>query len=392
MRFDAVVVGGGSTGSAIAYYLVSRGFGKVALVEKLRIGWGQTGRSTGVVRLHYSTLEITKMALESWKVLKDMEKIVGGPSMFNPVGFIIMVGPEDLEGLKKNIEMQRRVGVNTKIFSPEEVKELLPHVNLEGCAAAAYEPESGYADPVVTAQSFASAAARHGCRTFEKCEVKSVIAAGNRVERIQTNVEFFEADVFVNATGVWCNSFFDMLGIQLPIDIMKEEIVVWKRPEQIRGLHPVIGDLPNNYYMRPFGDSQTYMGSINPDMTKPSKYASTFDLDEKVGLDTAARYGEAVSRRFPVFSEAGFAGGWIGLYDVTPDWLPVVGFSQQYDNLFNAVGMSGHGFKLAPAIGVLATDIILGHKQPLIDPNFLNEKRFAEKRLAEKTYRYGVIS
>ncbi|MDW8084099.1 MAG: FAD-binding oxidoreductase [Candidatus Caldarchaeum sp.] len=392
MRFDVVVVGGGSTGSSIAYYLADRGAGRVALLEKDRIGWGQTGRSTAVVRLHYSTAEITKMALESWKILKDMEKIVGGPSGFSPVGFLMIVGPEDFEGLRKNVEMQREVGVKTTILQPEEVKQTIPQVDISGVAAAAYEPDSGYADPVTTAQTFASAAVREGAKLFEKCEVKSVRTLGGRVERLETSAGFFEADVVVNATGVWCNSFLDMVAVDLPVSIMKEEIVVWKRPQSFRGLHPVVGDLPNNYYMRPFGDSMTYMGSINPDMSRHEKYATAFDLNEKVGIDTATRYGESVSNRFPVFAEAEFAGGWIGLYDVTPDWLPIVGFSEKFENLFNAVGMSGHGFKLAPAIGMLTADIILRKKQPLIDPEFLHEKRFREGRHAAKTYRYGVIS
>lgn len=392
MHFEFVVVGGGSTGSSIAYYLSRSGGGRVALLERERVGWGQTGRSTAVVRLHYSTPEITKMALESWKVLKDMDKVVGGPSGFKPVGFLMLVGPEDFEGLKKNVAMQRSIGVNTQVLSPQQLKEIIPEVVIDGLAAAAYEPESGYADPVTTAQTFAYAAERNGAKLFENCSVQSLRTDGKVIERIETTSGVFEADFVVNATGVWCNSFFDMLNIEFPVQVMKEEIVVWRRPENFRGLHPVVGDLPNNYYMRPLGDIQTYMGSINPDMSRAEKHAAAFNLDEKVGIETAERYGEAVARRFPVFGHAGFAGGWVGLYDVTPDWLPVVGFSENYENLFNAVGMSGHGFKLAPAIGMLAADIMLGRKQTLIPPEFLHEKRFREKRLAEKTYRYGVIS
>ncbi|MCS6783961.1 MAG: FAD-binding oxidoreductase [Candidatus Caldarchaeum sp.] len=392
MRFDVVVVGGGSTGTSIAYYLSANGAGRVALLERNWVGWGQTGRSTAVVRLHYSTPEITKMALESWRVLKDMEKLVGGPSGFTAVGFMMFVGPEDYDGLRKNVDMQRSVGVNSRILQPDEVRQILPYVSSTGMAAAAYEPESGYADPVATAQTFSSAAVTNGAKLFEKCEVKSVKADGRRVERLETSSGYFEADVVVNATGVWCNDFLAMLGAEVPVAIMKEEIVVWKRPENLRGLHPVVGDLPNNFYMRPFADHHTYMGSINPDTENPGKTPSAFNLEEKVGIDTAGRYGDAVSNRFPDFAKAEFAGGWVGLYDVTPDWLPVVGFSRHYENLFNAVGMSGHGFKLAPAIGMHSSNIILGKKQHIIEPSFLDEKRFVEKKLAEKTYRYGVIS
>ncbi|MEM2024633.1 MAG: FAD-dependent oxidoreductase, partial [Candidatus Caldarchaeum sp.] len=260
MRFDVVVVGGGSTGSSIAYYLTARGAGRVALVEKDHVGWGQTGRSTAVVRLHYSTHEVAKMALVSWRVLKNMEKVVGGPSGFTACGFVILAGEEDYQGLKRNVEMQRELGINTRIMSPDELKQLEPRINVDGLHAAAYEPESGYADPVTTAQTFAKAAVNGGCSLMESCEVKGVRMAGNRVERLITTRGEIETDLVVNATGVWCNGFMEMFGAELPVKLMKEEIVVWSRPEGFRGPHLVVGDLPHNYYMRPFGDSQTYMG------------------------------------------------------------------------------------------------------------------------------------
>ncbi len=392
MHFDVVVVGGGSTGSAIAYYLTRYGGGRVALVEKDHVGWGQTGRSTAVVRLHYSTSETAKMALVSWRVLKNMEKEVGGPSGFRGCGFLLLAGYEDYEGLKKNVEMQKSLGIDTRIVSVEELKELEPRINVTGLSAAAYEPGSGYADPVTTAQSFAKAAVREGCVLLETCEVKAARIENGRIERLTTSKGEVEADLVVNATGVWCNRFLEMMGVELPVDVMKEEIVVWTRPESFHGEHFVIGDLPNNYYMRPFGDSQTYMGSINPEMDRREKYPSAYNLDERIGIETASRYGEAVAKRFPVMAEAKMAGGWVGLYDVTPDWHPIIGYSRKIENLFNAVGLSGHGFKLCPAIGMLASDIILEHKNPLIDPEFFSEERFGKGRLIGTSYKYGVLS
>ncbi len=392
MHFDVVVVGGGSTGSAIAYYLSREGAGRVALVEKAYVGWGMTGRSTAVVRLHYSTREVASMALRSWEILKDMERVVGGPSGFRATGFVILAGRGDAEGLRKNVEMHRQLGIDSRLLTPEELKELVPQINADGVEVAAYEPESGFADPVATAQSFAKAAQQMGCTLMEGCEVKSATVSNNRLERLETTRGALSADVVVNASGVWCNRFLDLLGIELPVRVVKEEIVIWNRPMDFSGEHLVVGDLPLNYYMRPFGGTQTYMGSINPDMSRWEKYPEAFNLDERVGVGTAYRYGEAVSTRFPVMAQASFAGGWVGLYDVTPDWQPIIGFSRKLTNLFNAVGLSGHGFKLAPAIGMLSAEIILGRKPTNIDHKFFNEARFEENRLIGRTYQYGVIS
>ncbi|MEM3096118.1 MAG: FAD-binding oxidoreductase [Nitrososphaerota archaeon] len=392
MRFDVAVIGGGSTGSSIAYHLTKDGAGKVVLLEREHVGWGQTGRSTAVVRLHYSTVEVARMALYSWEELRRMEEVVGGPSGFTACGFAIAVDERDMEGLKRNVEMQQRIGINTRIITPEELADLQPGIDVGGLAAAAYEPWSGYADPVQTAQSYAGAASEMGCVILSKTEVRGLKVESSRVVSILTNKGQVEADTVVNATGVWANSLLAGIGVRLPIHVMKEEIVVWKRPETFSGTHTVFADLPNNYYMRPYGASQTYMGSINPDTAHWGDTPNDFNLDDRVSLTTVSEYGAAVSSRFPAMAEARYAGGWIGLYDVTPDWHPIIGFSEKFHNLFHVVGLSGHGFKLAPALGKITSETILRGRSTLVDTHHFSEGRFREGRLIGSSYKYGVIS
>ena len=392
MRFDVAVIGGGSTGSSIAYHLVKDGAGKVALIEREHVGWGQTGRSTAIVRLHYSTVEVARMALVSWDELRRMEEAVGGPSGFRPCGFVIAADSRDGDGLRRNVEMQRKIGINTRIISPEELAEIQPGVDTRGLEVAAYEPGSGYADPVLTAQTYAGAASELGCVLMPKTEVKGLRLENGRIVSLETDRGRVEADVVVNATGVWANTLLSAIGVNLPIKVMKEEIVVWVRPSNFLGEHIVFGDLPNNYYIRPFGESQTYMGSINPDMSKVGDSPSDFNLDERVGLGTVSEYGSVISSRFPAMSEARYAGGWIGLYDVTPDWHPIIGFMENPSNLFNVVGLSGHGFKLAPALGMIASELILRGESRLVDREFFSHRRFTLGRAITSSYKYGVIS
>jgi sarcosine oxidase subunit beta len=392
MRFDIVVIGGGSTGSSIAYHLVKNGAGRVALIEREHVGWGQTGRSTAVVRLHYSTVEVARMALVSWEELRRMDELVGGPSGFRPCGFAIAADERDVDGLRRNVEMQKGLGIKTRLISPEELAEIQPGLDPRGLVAAAYEPESGYADPVLTAQTYAGAASEMGCTLMPKTEVGSLTVEKGEIVSLETSRGRVEADVVVNATGVWANMLLSTIGVDLPVKVMKEEIVVWVRPPQFHGEHIVFADLPNNYYMRPFGSGQTYMGSINPDMSRIGSSPSDFNVDERVGLDAVSEYGAALSSRFPVMSEARHGGGWIGLYDVTPDWHPIIGFMDWPANLFNVVGLSGHGFKLAPAFGMIASELILRGRSGLVDKEFFSHKRFGEGRLIGSSYKYGVIS
>ncbi len=393
MDVDVLVIGGGSTGTSIAYHLCEGGADRVMLVERSNIAWGQTGRSTAVVRLHYSTPEVAKMALESWKFLRDMENKLGKPSGFKAVGFVILAGENDLEGLRRNVEMQRSLGINTKTLTPEELKQLMPQMNVDDVAGAAYEPESGYADPVTTAQSFAEAARERGCVIKTSTEVKGFKVRESRIESVETTAGEVKPSYVVNATGVWTNVLNSMLGIELPVEVVKEDIVIWKRPSTFRGEHMVVGDLPLDYYMRPFGDTQTYMGSINPNLEKKAKTPDAFNIDEKITVDIFLKYGEKVSKRIPDMKHAEAAGGWSGLYDITPDWHPIIGKSEQIENLIHAVGMSGHGFKLSPAIGKLVADIILkNNKSDVVNPDFFSERRFKVGRLIGTSYQFGVIS
>ncbi|GBC69536.1 4-methylaminobutanoate oxidase (formaldehyde-forming) [archaeon HR01] len=392
MKFDIAIIGGGSTGTSIAYHLQRKGAGKVALLEKDHVGWGQTGRSTAIVRLHYSTEEVTRMALHSWRELSRMEEVVGGPSGFRPCGFILAVGEEDLGGLRKNVEIQRSVGVETRLITVDELKEIIPQVDVGGLVAAAYEPYSGYADPVLTAQTYARAAENLGCTIMVKTPVQGLRLSNGRIAYLETGKDRIEADIVVNATGVWSNDILSGTGEKLPLKVMKEEIVVWSRPESFTGEHVVFSDLIQNFYMRPYGEGQTYMGSINPDMSRVADSPKDFNLSEKVGLDTVANYGAALSRRFPSMVEAVYSGGWVGLYDVTPDWHPIIDFSEKIENLVHVVGLSGHGFKLAPAFGDIVSDLILKGRCQLVDRDFFSLRRFREGRLIGSSYKYGVIS
>jgi len=391
-KADVVVIGGGSTGASVAYYLSLRGAGRVVLIEKDYTAWGQTGRSTAVVRLHYSTPQVCRMALISYQVLKDMEKVVGGPSGFTACGFALAVGDKDESAIRRNVEMQRSLGIDTKLITPKELKEIQPQIDTTGLAAAAYEPNSGYADPTITAQSYSEAAVRNGCLLMTKTRVNGFNIMERRIVSAVTDRGTVEAEVFVNAAGVWANDLLSYLGISVPIDVVKEEIVVWRRPNDFTGPHLVFADLPHNYYIRPFGDTQTYMGSLNPDLSRREKSPEKFRLDEKPSMETFLTYGEALSKRFPVMEKAEAAGGWVGLYDVTPDWHPIIGRSRSVENLFNIVGLSGHGFKLCPAYGMLMSDLILKGKSDIVEPSFFAETRFQEGRLIGAAYEYGVIS
>ena len=151
---DVVVVGGGVIGSSIAFHLARRGV-DVTLIEKDSLAAGPTGRSCGIIRQHYSHPTTVRMALQSLRFFEDFEELVGGNCDFRRTGYLLAAGPQHIERLEANVAMQQSLGVNTRVISVEELRELEPGVSTEGIVGAAYEPDSGYADPYSTTAALA---------------------------------------------------------------------------------------------------------------------------------------------------------------------------------------------------------------------------------------------
>ena len=143
---DVIVVGGGVNGACIAYHLARRGV-SVALVEKDNIASGPTGRSCGIIRQHYSHPITARMALAALGFFENFEELVGSDCDFRQTGYILAAGPETIDTLKANVALQQALGINTSVISVDELRELEPGVATDGIVGAAYEPDSGYADP-----------------------------------------------------------------------------------------------------------------------------------------------------------------------------------------------------------------------------------------------------
>src|SRR5256886_6044829 len=190
---DVVVVGGGVNGASIAWALASRGVKRVVLLEKSALASGASGRSSALVRMHYTNVEDARLAWASYPLFRDWTERMGGPPAFRRTGFVAVVGPEDATALKSNVEMLRGIGIDTVALSPGELKTLQPFVNVDDIGAAAYEPASGYASPADVVEGFRRQAQARGAqirtctpRTRISRRDSAVTAADTQSGRIDT--------------------------------------------------------------------------------------------------------------------------------------------------------------------------------------------------------------
>ncbi|MBI1727636.1 MAG: FAD-binding oxidoreductase, partial [Candidatus Rokubacteria bacterium] len=239
---DVVVIGGGVHGASLAYALASRGVTRVVLVEKGALASGASGRSSALVRMHYTNEWDARLAFASFPVFRDWREILGGPPVFTRTGFACVVTPPDAEALRKNVAMLRAIGINTVALSPAELGELQPFANVEDLGAAAYEPESGYANPAAVVEGFGRRARELGARVLQWTTVTKIVRTESRVVGVETSAGRIDAGAVVVAAGAWAPRLCREIGLPLPARPKALDPVLVTRPPELTRPHLIFID------------------------------------------------------------------------------------------------------------------------------------------------------
>jgi len=381
---DVVIIGGGVTGTSIAFHLAARGVRDVIVVDKSSVASGATGKSSACVRQHYSTAETCRMIRFSLDAFQRFEELTGGGSCgFRRTGYLLGVDERMRVPMEASVALQRNTGIETRLVSPLDMGEIEPRLHTEDLVAGCYEPDSGYCNPAETAQGFARAARERGARVLEDTEVLGVLTEGGRVTGVSTSGGPIQAPRVVNAAGLWGARIGAMVGLDLPIIVCRHKISIVTWPEAARRPHPMVYDFVNNIYTRPEMGEHILVGGLDAeeshDLADPDRYKEGVSLDEST--DALAR----ASHRFPVLGEGRIARGYAGCFDVTPDWHPIMDRVGP-EGSYVAVGFSGHGFKLSPAVGHMMAALIAEGPQAHPDLPTFRLSRFAEGKPIRGTY------
>jgi len=349
-----VIVGGGLEGLSVAWALSQRGVGDVEVFERDTIGSGFTAKSSGIIRCHYGVPSIAAMAWRSLAILEAAPDVLDADIGFHRTGYLVAVGEDNVVPLVANVAMQQGLGIEVELVTADCARQLFPEMQVDDCAAFAYEPRAGYADGYQTAMAFGQVARRGGCRIHQGSPVASIqaSAAGHITSVTLATGEHIAADVVVVAAGPWSPPLVAPLGIDLPIRTQREQVMI-VAPGRPLGAVPVVSDLVSLQYLRPERGDLLLGNSDHqaPVWVDPDCYDSRPD-DEH--LMTAI---EKFGHRFPGLSEAGLSSCYAGCYDVTPDYNPVIG-PAPIAGLYVCAGFSGHGYKISPAVGTLMADLI----------------------------------
>lgn len=390
--YDFIVVGGGVIGTSIAYHLARAGAGSVLLVERNQIATGCTARSSAILRTHYTIPSNSALAWRSIRILSDFQNWLGddeAESGFQQSGYLILGAERDAQAIRRSVAQQQAQGIVTQLISHDVLREIHPGLYLDDVAIAAHEPHAGWADPYLTAASFYRAGLRLGVKGLLHSPVRALSHAAGRVTGIALDSGNVQAGHVILAANVWTNDLLQSLGVSLPLRAEKHSLASFRAQQAHDPDLPVVKDLlsPNKLYFRP-GSGGTVLagdGDEGDVVDNPDAH------DEGVTLDQVLALGTPLAARLPGFQSAGCAHTWSGLYDVSPDWNPILGPVADVAGLTVACGFSGHGFKLAPALGEALAASLLG--QPgRIDLSVYDAQRFAHDALLQGAYGAGSIS
>jgi glycine/D-amino acid oxidase-like deaminating enzyme len=302
-------------------------------------------------------------------MFRDFEQHTGRSSGFRETGLLVLHPPEDEATVREVVPRLNEQGIPTDLLEPQQVVAEWPAFDLDGIAVAAFERDAGYADPVLTTQGMLERARELGAETLHGL-VTAIEPEGKARTLTTSEGDTVTAERVLIAAGPWSQGLAAMVGAELPLTVERHIVATFAWSDDVRV--PAHGDLPNGYYFRPEGDELFLVGPLHPEPT-----VDPDDFDERVGPDEASQLGARVVKRAPPLLHATSRGGWASLYDVSPDWQPVIG--EIAPGVFVDAGSSGHGFKLAPALGAHIADLITDAP---VDPGL---EQFHPRRFEQET-------
>lgn len=386
--YDVIIVGGGIMGCSSAWHLAQRGQ-KIAVFEKGTLGEGPSGKSSAIIRQHYSNEITARMALYSLRFFQNFEQILGESCGFQESGFVVMVEEKDRAGLEANIAFQQGLGIQTEMISADTFRELMPGAIVDDQLGIALEQESGYVDPYLTVTAFARGARGLGVDIFQDTPVTDIHFRSGQVTGVETPDESYSAPIVINCAGAWGARVARMADVSLPVNSCRVQVSFFRRPPEYSLPHPVVADFVNATYFRSETGGLTLVGLIDPEEAKAIVDPDRFDQD--VDSDFILDSGERLISRFPVMERSLSTGGYASLYGITPDWHPVIDQVPANSGFYVCSGFSGHGFKLGPAVGRTVADLVMRVDRPEFDTHMFRLNRFAENDPVRGQYEYSIV-
>ncbi|MFC7097150.1 NAD(P)/FAD-dependent oxidoreductase [Halobaculum marinum] len=375
---NVVVVGGGIVGVASAYELATRG-ADVTLLERGSLGAGSTDRALGGIRGQFSTRINVELSVASIAVWDAFAERFGVDIDRRRTGYLFCTREQaTADAFADQVAMQQEYGVDSRLVDPAEMTAVCPGLQPERFVAATYCPTDSFSDPHLALQGYAAAARKAGVEIRTNTPVASLDPRESGVRVALADGEVLTVDAAVNAAGAWAPHLADSAGYDLPIVAHRRQTAVIEPERPVPESDPLVIDADTTAHFRPERDGRALVGGhfaeADPVVTDPDRFSEKPDTDWAV--EAVERVGELADYFGP---DSLLAGGWAGLYAVTPDHHAIV--EESVPGVVTAAGFSGHGFQHAPATGTAVAELVLDGASSSVDVSPLSRERFADGEL-----------
>ena len=354
--FDVVVIGAGSVGAPAAMSLAEAGL-KVLVLDSLpSVGQGSNKRAIGGLRATHSDPAKIRVCLRSLEVFATWEERFGDKIEWHKGGYsYVAYRPEEERTLKELLTFQKTRGLNIDWLDAGALRDVIPDLDPEGLIGGTFSPDDGNASPLLAVHAFYSRAKSLGAEFRFNERVAAIDREAGRVAGVRTDKGLYAAPVVINAAGPWAAEVAAMAGIEVPVRPDSHEGAVTEAVARFLGpmvvdIRPVAGSA--NYYFYQHDTGQVVF-CITPS-------PSIWGMDVRETSSFLPMVARRMVDLIPRLKNLRVRRTWRGLYPMTPDGFPIVGWDRGLEGHLLAVGMCGQGFMLGPGLGELLARMVVG--------------------------------
>jgi len=376
-KADFVIIGGGIIGCSIAFNLAKLGAKNVVLLEKEKMtGMGSTAKCSGGIRQQFISPANILLSIESIKIFKNWQDEFPYPVQyaldFRQAGYLFLLhSKSQIENFQKQMALQKKLGVVTVGFvNTHEISTALPYLNISGIVAGVFCASDGVADPASCCAEYEKQAKMMGVQFLTDVKVSDIGANGiarRKIELVFTNKGSMLTPCVINAAGPHAAQIGKMLNIEIPIICHRHQTIATPPIKWMKKNDPFVIDYDDyagqEFYFRPEAGNentgyQLLLGGHEDgkiQIADPDKYKEKIDQDFILYLADRAMNRFKEGENIQILTKSGIA----GLYESTPDALPILGKTEEVEGFILANGFSGHGFMHSPIIGKIIAEIAL---------------------------------
>ena len=356
---ETVIIGGGIMGLGIAYQLAKRGRSNVAVLESSYLASGASGRNGGGVRMQWSTEMNIQLMQQSIALCRDFASEMGINIWLRQGGYLFLARtPEERTRMERNVALQNRCGVPTRMLDPRELLRIVPELNLDGLLCGCFNPRDGVVFPWPFLWGYANRAVALGVKLHTYTKVVGIDPLPGGGFLVHTSKGNIRADRIINAAGAWSPQVAKLVGITLPNHPHRHEILSTEPLKPF--LKPLVSLLSTGLYFSQSMRGEIVGGITVPDDSHGIQLGSRLLFLEKIAAELVAL--------MPRLAGVKVVRQWAGPYDVSPDGYPILGTPDSVPGFYLACGFVGHGFMMAPVMANLYADLLCGGpRHPIFD-------------------------